>query len=86
MYKRQDQDASFTCGVSLMVECDGQAELDRYWEALSAVPEAEQCGWCADKFGLSWQLIPDNLGELMTKPDAFSTLMNMKKIEISAFG
>ncbi|HSN42785.1 MAG TPA: VOC family protein [Propionibacteriaceae bacterium] len=80
------QDASFNCGVSLMVECHGQVELDRLWAALSAVPEAEQCGWCADKFGLSWQLVPDNLGELMTKPGAFTALMNMKKIEIADFG
>lgn len=79
------QDSTFTCGVSLMVSCDGQAELDRYWSELSAVPEAEQCGWCADKFGLSWQLVPDNLGELMTSPGAYDKLMAMKKIEISAF-
>lgn len=81
-----DQDFTFTCGVSLMVECDGQAELDRYWGQLSAVPEAEQCGWCADKFGLSWQLVPDNLDELMAKPNSYEKLLGMKKIEISAFG
>ena len=80
------QDFTFTCGVSLMVHCDGQDELDRYWAQLSAVPEAEQCGWCADRFGLSWQLVPANLDELMGKPDAFATLMGMKKIEIAAFG
>jgi predicted 3-demethylubiquinone-9 3-methyltransferase (glyoxalase superfamily) len=80
------QDFTFTCGVSLMVSCRDQAELDRYWEELSAVPEAEQCGWCADKFGLSWQLIPENLGELMATPGAYDTLMAMKKIEIAAFG
>lgn len=81
-----DQDFTFTCGVSLMVYCHGQEELDRYWSRLSAVPEAEQCGWCADQFGLNWQLIPDNLDELMAKPDAYAKLMDMKKIEIAAFG
>lgn len=81
-----DQDFTFTCGVSLMVYCHGQAELDRYWNQLSAVPKAEQCGWCADRFGLSWQLVPDNLDELMSRPDAYSKLMGMKKIEIAAFG
>ena len=81
-----DQDFSFTCGVSLMVYCHGQDQLDHYWNLLSTVPEAEQCGWCADRFGLSWQVIPDNLDELMAKPDAYATLMGMKKIEISAFG
>ena len=80
------QDFTFTCGVSLMVYCHGQEELDRYWAELSAVDEAEQCGWCADKFGLSWQLVPDNLDELMGKPGAFEKLMQMGKIEITAFG
>lgn len=81
-----DQEAAFNCGVSLIVEADGQAELDRWWDALSAVPEAEQCGWLADRFGLSWQIVPVNLPELMTKPGAFEKLMEMKKIEIAAFG
>jgi predicted 3-demethylubiquinone-9 3-methyltransferase (glyoxalase superfamily) len=81
-----DQDFTFTCGVSLMVYCHGQEELDRWWSQLSAVPDAEQCGWCADKFGLSWQLVPDNLDELMSKPGAFEKLMQMGKIEIAAFG
>ncbi|MCW5952543.1 MAG: VOC family protein, partial [Propionibacteriaceae bacterium] len=81
-----DQDFTFTCGVSLMVYCHGQAEIDRYWDQLSAVPEAEQCGWCADRFGLNWQVIPDDLDELMAKPDAYATLMGLGKIEIAAFG
>lgn len=81
-----EQDYSFTCGVSLMIQCDDQAELDRFWAALSAVPEAEQCGWCADRFGVSWQVVPTNLGELMSKPDAYEKLMGMKKIEVAAFG
>lgn len=80
-----DQDFTFTCGVSLLVWCDGQDELDRWWSQLSAVPEAEQCGWLADKFGLSWQLVPSNLGELMAKPGAYEKLMGMKKIEVAAF-
>ncbi|MFT3875737.1 MAG: VOC family protein [Propioniciclava sp.] len=80
------QDFTFTCGVSLMVECHGQDELDHYWSRLSAVPEAEACGWCADKFGLSWQLVPADLGELMAKPDSYAKLMGMKKIDIAAFG
>lgn len=81
-----DQDFTFTPGVSLLVYCHGQEELDRWWAALSAVPEAEQCGWCQDKFGLSWQLVPDNLDELMAGPDAYAKLMSMGKIEIAAFG
>lgn len=67
---------TFTPGVSLQVDCHGQAELDRWWEQLSAVPDAEQCGWLVDRFGVSWQLVPDNLGELMAKPDAYAKLMS----------
>jgi predicted 3-demethylubiquinone-9 3-methyltransferase (glyoxalase superfamily) len=77
---------TFNFGVSLMVYCDGQDELDRWWSQLSAVPEAEQCGWCQDKFGVSWQLVPADLEELMSKPGAYEKLMGMKKIEIAAFG
>lgn len=77
---------TFTCGVSLMVECAGQDELDRSWEQLSVDPDAEQCGWCADRFGVSWQVVPDNLDELMTKPGAYEALLGMKKIEIARFG
>jgi predicted 3-demethylubiquinone-9 3-methyltransferase (glyoxalase superfamily) len=82
----REQDYTFNCGVSLMIQCADQAEIDRYWGALSAVPEAEQCGWCADKFGLSWQVVPANLGDLMLTGEAYAALMGMKKIEIAAFG
>ncbi len=81
-----DQDFTFSPGVSLMLQCDDQAEIDRYWDQLSTVPEAEQCGWCADRFGLSWQVVPAAMNELMTRPDAYATLMDMKKIDIAAFG
>jgi predicted 3-demethylubiquinone-9 3-methyltransferase (glyoxalase superfamily) len=80
-----EQDYTFNCGVSLMLECADQPEIDRYWQLLSAVPEAEQCGWCADKFGLSWQIVPAKLGELILNADSYAKLMGMKKIEISAF-
>jgi len=77
---------TFNFGVSLMLECADQEELDGWWTQLSAVPEAEQCGWCADKFGVSWQLVPANLDELMAKPGSYQKLMGMKKIEVAAFG
>lgn len=79
------QDFSFTCGVSLVVRCSDQAELDRYWDELSAVPAAEQCGWCTDRYGVSWQLVPANLAELMALPGAFEKLTGMRRIEIDAF-
>jgi predicted 3-demethylubiquinone-9 3-methyltransferase (glyoxalase superfamily) len=56
----------FNEAISFMVYCDTQEEIDYYWEKLSAVPEAEQCGWLKDKYGLSWQIVPTAMGE-MTK-------------------
>lgn len=76
------QAASFTCGVSLEVRCIDQAEIDRLWEALSAVPEAEQCGWLEDGFGVSWQIVPRYMGELMRRPGAFEHMLGMKKLVI----
>ena len=75
--------------ISFTVDCADQAEVDYYWEKLSAVPEAEQCGWCKDKFGLSWQIIPNRLGELLGDPDtekanrAMQAMMKMHKINIA---
>jgi len=71
--------------VSFQIDCEDQAEIDYYWEKLSAVPEAEQCGWCKDKFGLSWQIVPKNMAELMEKPDAFAKMMEMHKLVIADF-
>lgn len=79
----------FTEAVSLDVECDDQAEVDYFWEQLSAVPEAEQCGWIKDRFGLSWQIVPKRLGELLASDDrakAIATLnamLPMKKLYIA---
>lgn len=75
-------DHGFSCGVSLEVDCADQAEIDRLWAALSAVPEAEACGWCTDRFGVSWQIVPQDLDRLMQRPDAYAHLMGMKKIVI----
>ena len=71
--------------VSFSVECKDQEEIDYYWEKLSKVPEAEQCGWCKDQFGLSWQIVPSNMGELMQRPDAFAKMMQMHKLVIADF-
>ena len=80
-----EQDVTFTEAVSYSVTCKDQAEIDYFWEKLSAVPEAEQCGWCKDKFGVSWQIVPENMGELMSKPNAFKTMMDQHKIVISEY-
>ncbi|RZI49918.1 VOC family protein [Lactococcus kimchii] len=76
----------FNEAISFTVTCKDQAEIDSYWAKLSHVPEAEQCGWCKDKFGLSWQIIPENLGELLAQSDkAIQILMQQKKIIIKEF-
>jgi predicted 3-demethylubiquinone-9 3-methyltransferase (glyoxalase superfamily) len=82
----------FNEAVSFQVECDTQEEVDYYWEKLSqgGPPEAQQCGWVKDKFGLSWQVVPRILPELLSDPDAkksqraFQALMQMKKLDIAA--
>lgn len=76
---------SFSEAISFAVNCKDQAEIDYYWNKLSTVPEAEQCGWCKDQFGLSWQIVPENMGELMQKPNAYTNMMKMHKIIISDF-
>lgn len=76
---------SFNESVSFAVACKDQAEIDYYWSKLSAHPENEQCGWCKDKYGLSWQIVPADISELMKKPDAFKTMMNQKKIVIAEY-
>lgn len=78
-------DHPFTPAVSLQVDCASQAEIDLLWNALSAVPEAEQCGWLEDRYGVSWQIVPDNMGELMQRPNAYEHMLQMKKLVIEDF-
>ncbi len=66
MDSAQEHNFAFNEAISLLVECENQEEIDYFWERLSAVPEAEQCGWLKDKFGLSWQISPAALDEMMT--------------------
>lgn len=75
----------FNESVSFSIPCKDQEEIDYYWEKLSAVPDSEQCGWCKDKYGLSWQVVPENMGELMKRPNAFAKMMEMKKLVIADF-
>lgn len=75
--------------VSFVITCDSQEEIDHYWEKLSAVPEAEQCGWCKDKFGVTWQVVPKVLGEMLSDNDqvkverVIACFMKMKKFDIA---
>ena len=75
----------FNESVSFAILCKDQAEIDFYWDKLSKVPEAEQCGWCKDQFGLSWQIVPEGWEEYMKKPGAFKTMMNQHKIIIAEY-
>lgn len=79
------QDFTFNEAMSFSVSCDGQLEIDELWARLSRVPEAEACGWCKDQFGLSWQIVPSNMEELLARPGAYQKLLGMKKLVIAEF-
>lgn len=80
----------FNEAISFVVDCKDQAELDRYYEALSAVKEAEQCGWVKDRFGVSWQLVPRALPRLLGSRDAakaqrvMEAMLPMKRLDVAA--
>lgn len=80
----------FTEAISLFVSCETQQEVDELWDKLSAGGSTSQCGWLKDKYGLSWQIIPKALGELMGDPDpgksgrVMQAMMQMTKIDIAA--
>ncbi len=80
---------TFTEAISLMVNCESQEEIDYFWEKLSAVPEAEQCGWLKDKYGVSWQIVPTVLSKLLSDKDqkkverVTAAFLKMKKFDIA---
>jgi len=80
-----EQPFTFTPGLSLMVNAHGQEEIDRLWNGLSAVVALEQCGWLQDRYGVSWQIVPDNMAELMERPGAYQKLLGMRKLVIDEF-
>ncbi len=76
----------FNESVSFLVACKGQDEIDYYWEKLIGDGGQESvCGWLKDKYGLSWQIAPDNMDEIMKRPGAFKTMMSQKKIIIAEY-
>src|SRR5581483_2848009 len=83
-------DFTFNEAISLLIPCDAQADIDYYWDKLSADPQAEQCGWLKDKFGLSWQVWPTAMGEMMSQgtPEQLArvtkALLPMKKCDLAA--
>ncbi len=81
---------TFNEAISLLVNCDTQEEIDYYWQALSAVPQAEQCGWLKDKYGVAWQIVPTRMDEMMKSgtPEQLERVtkafMQMKKFNLEA--
>ena len=88
MDSAQEHSFNFNEAISFMVYCDTQEEIDDYWEKLSAVPEAEQCGWLKDRYGVSWQIVPTAMDEMMNKgnPEQMrrvtEAFLAMKKFDI----
>jgi predicted 3-demethylubiquinone-9 3-methyltransferase (glyoxalase superfamily) len=74
---------NFNESVSLLVRCDTQEEIDEYWAKLSAGGSEGQCGWLKDKFGLSWQIVPSILPDLIRYPKAMQAMMPMKKLDLA---
>lgn len=78
----------FTEAISFVINCDTQEEIDYYWEKLSTVPEAEQCGWCKDKYGISWQICPTEMEKQMIEGSkeqiarVTQAFMSMKKLDL----
>lgn len=89
MDSAQDHDFNFNEAISLLVECETQEEIDYYWERLSAVPEAEQCGWLKDKYGVSWQIVPTALDDLLNNGSqeqsarVTQAFLEMKKLDVA---
>jgi len=80
--------STFNESVSLVIECDTQAEIDHYWNNFTANGgEESMCGWCKDKYGISWQIVPAKLGQWMSDPEKFPRMMQevmkMKKLDIA---
>jgi predicted 3-demethylubiquinone-9 3-methyltransferase (glyoxalase superfamily) len=90
MDSAREHNFKFNEAISFMVSCETQEEIDYYWEKLSAVPEAEQCGWLKDRYGLSWQIVPRAMDELMASDDkeklarVTQAMLKMKKFDIAA--
>jgi predicted 3-demethylubiquinone-9 3-methyltransferase (glyoxalase superfamily) len=89
MDSAQDHQFTFNEAISFVVNCQDQAEVDYYWNTLSAVPDSEVCGWLKDKYGVSWQIVPTVLYDLMKDPDRASAdrtmeaMLKMKKLDVA---
>jgi predicted 3-demethylubiquinone-9 3-methyltransferase (glyoxalase superfamily) len=81
---------TFSEAISLLINCDGQEEIDHYWERLSEGGEQGPCGWLKDRYGLSWQVVPDGMDDMFADPDperaqrAMAAMLQMRKIDVAA--
>ena len=75
----------FNDALAFTINCDDQNEIDKYWNYFIREGKEVQCGWCIDKYGLRWQVLPKNFGELMSKPNAWQVMMKQKKIVIEEY-
>ena len=75
----------FNDALAFAINCADQIEIDKYWNFFTQEGKEVQCGWCIDKFGLRWQVLPENLGVLMSKPNSFEIMMKQKKIIIEEY-
>ncbi len=75
----------FSEAISLMIPCKNQQEIDYYWDALTAEGEESVCGWLKDKYGLSWQVCPEDWEQMLKKPGNYKKMMGMRKIVIAEF-
>lgn len=75
----------FNDTFAIMITCKDQAEIDKYWNYFTKEGEESMCGWCMDKFGLRWQIIPENFEELMSKPNAGKIMSKQRKIVIAEY-
>jgi predicted 3-demethylubiquinone-9 3-methyltransferase (glyoxalase superfamily) len=79
----------FTEAISMVVNCETQAEVDHYWDRLSDGGQPGQCGWLKDRFGVSWQVVPSNLAQMLTDPDrakskrTLDAMLKMRKLDIA---
>ncbi len=80
----------FNSAISFIINCKNQKEIDHFWAKLNAVPEAGQCGWLSDKYGVAWQVVPEGMDQLVSGPDpvksgrAMKEMLGMKKLDIAA--
>lgn len=75
----------FNDSISLIISCENQEEIDCFWNYFTEEGQESMCGWCIDKFGLRWQIIPANMSELMSKPNAGRIMMKQRKIVIAEY-